>query len=366
MNIFQTGIDFFVFGGTIYNKQMRKPKVSIVEIAKKANVSISTVSRYFNAPEKVSPKAAARIKAAVEKYDYQPAVVRPGPKVANRVGIRTGAISFLALGNVSPEEMLRKPALPILIGSIQNALLERRLTMQLAHVTDGKRLPEVIDPRNSDGVILFGKPSSPEILKRLVDLRAKLPMIWCFREHEDDNRLFDHIFYDNMAVSTIAVDYLLSHGHKKAAVFTSDPEHEAFQERVARFVKYSQEAGLEPVVFSASAENKDAAVFRELAGAFRKNHRGITGAFFCADDIMLGVYNELRAAGYEIDKLDMIGCNNDEVLLRYLSPRPATIDIKIAQVGEMAVNQLLNRINGENSEYSTEIFIKPDLIEGNK
>ncbi len=340
--------------------------MSIVEIAKKANVSISTVSRYFNKPDKVSPKAAARIKAAVEKYDYQPSIVRPGPKVASRMGIRTGAISFLALGNISPEEMLRKPALPILIGSIQNALLDRHLTMQLAHVTDGKRLPEVIDPRNSDGVILFGKPSNPEILKRLIDLRSKLPMIWCFREHEDDNRLFDHIFYDNMAVSTIAVDYFLSRGHKKAAVFTSDPEHGAFQERVERFVKYSHEAGLKPIVFSASPGKKDVAAFQELAGAFMKDRQGISGAFFCADDIMLGVYNELRAAGYEIEKLDMIGCNNDEVLLRYISPRPATIDIKIAQVGEMAVSQLLNRINGENSEYSTEIFIKPDLIGGSK
>ncbi len=340
--------------------------MSIVEIAKKANVSISTVSRYFNKPEKVSPEAAARIKEATEKYNYQPSIVRPGPKVAERVGIRSGAVAFLSLGAFSPEEMLRKPALPILIGSIQSALLERQLTLQLAHIGNDSRLPEAIDPRNSDGAILFGKPAQMEVVSKLKKLHDKLPMVWCFREHDDEERMFDHIFYDNLAVGTIAADYLAARGHKNVAVFTSEPKHSAFAVRVERFVKHAAELGMKATVFISSDANKDIAAFRELADGFRKKRSSITGAFFCADDVMLGVYNELRANGYNVNNLDMVGCNNEEVLLRYISPRPATIDIKIAQVGEMAVDQLLRRINGESSEYSSEIFIKPELIKGER
>ena len=81
---------------------------------------------------------------------------------------------------------------------------------------------------------------------------------------------------------------------------------------------------------------------------------------------MLGVCNELRAFGMSFDKLDSIGCNADEVLLRYFSPRPATIDIKMAEVGEMAVLHLLRRINSGHSGYSSEIFIKPELVKGDR
>ncbi len=340
--------------------------MSIVEIAKKANVSISTVSRYFNKPEKVSPEAAARIKDVTEKYNYQPSIVRPGPKAAERVGIRTGALTFLSLGPFSPEEMLRKPALPILIGSIQQALLERQMTLQLTHIGDDTRLPEAIDPRNCDGVILFGKPARMEVVSKLKKLHSQLPMVWCFREHDDEERLFDHIFYDNLAVGTLAADYLASRGHKSVAVFNSESGHGAFAVRVERFARHAAELGMKVTPFASSEANKDIAAFRELAEALRKKRNGITGAFFCADDVMLGVYNELRAGGYHVDNLDMVGCNNEEVLLRYISPRPATIDIKIAQVGEMAVSQLLRRINGESSEYSSEIFIKPELIKGER
>ena len=81
---------------------------------------------------------------------------------------------------------------------------------------------------------------------------------------------------------------------------------------------------------------------------------------------MLGIHVELLAAGYPARALDMIGCNADEVALQYLSPRPATIDIKISQIGQMAVDQLLRRINGESCGAVNEIFVKPELIKGER
>ena len=133
-----------------------------------------------------------------------------------------------------------------------------------------------------------------------------------------------------------------------------------------RFRKRAEELGMEVREFVSSGRGGDIDRYRELADAFRQEGAGVTGAFFCADDIMLGVCNELRAGGTPVDELDSIGCNADEVLLRYLSPRPATIDIKMAQVGEVAVLHLLRRINSERNGYSSEIFIKPELVKGDR
>ncbi len=339
--------------------------MSIVEIAKAANVSISTVSRYLNRPEKVSPEAAGRIREIISRVNYQPSIRRPGPKTEGRAGIRTGVIVFLSVSDLSPEEMLRRPAFPILIGNLQRVLIEKQLTLQMAHLTPDQSIPACLDAKNCDGVIIFGHSESPEIFQLLQKQLANIPAVWCFREHNDPDHRFDHILYDNSAVGVIAAEYLSSHGHRKVAVFNSNLEHTGFCERIHRFTQRAAELGMQVTSFDSKREDESTVTFRKLAGEFQKNSDGITGAFFCADDIMLGVCNELRAAGYPTGRLDAIGCNAEEALLRYFSPRPASIDIKMGKVAELAVSHLLRRINAEGTPYSCEIFVKPELVVGN-
>ncbi|MBS1368487.1 MAG: LacI family DNA-binding transcriptional regulator [Lentisphaeria bacterium] len=338
--------------------------MSIVDIAKEAGVSVSTVSRYFNRPGKVSPEAARRIRAAADRSNYQPDVRRPGPKTAERVGIKTGTVAFLSLGEASPEEMLKRPAMPILIGSIQRSLIGRQLSMLLAHVGAEGEIPNCIETRSCDGVILFGAPADPETLTELKSRLRNIPAVWCFREHADPDHEYDHVFYDNRAVGPMAADYLAERGHRVVAVFNSQPAHTAFAMRVDCFCRRASELGLKVEVFAppAGIDGDPVRIYRKLAADFRHDRGAITGAFFCADDIMLGVHNELRALGVNTAKLDSIGCNAEEVLLRYLSPRPATIDIKMAQIGEMAVEHLMRRVNGERDSYRSEIFIRPELV----
>lgn len=340
--------------------------MSIVEIAKQAGVSISTVSRYFNQPDKVSHDAAGRIRAVTARLNYQPDIRRPGPKTSERVGIRTGTIAFLSLGDFSPEEMLKKPAFPVLLGSIQRTVIDRKLSLLLAHLEPSGAVPACIDPRFCDGVILFGRAARTGIKENLLKKLGNLPAVWCFREHSDEERRFDHILYDNRAVGMIAAEYLAGRGHKLVAVFNADSSHSAFAERVAVFRRRAGELGMTVREFVVSGAGAAIDQYRELAGMFLRGSEGVTGAFFCADDMMLGVSNELRASGIPVMKLDSVGCNADEVLLRYLSPRPATIDIKMAEVGEMAVLHLLRRINSERNGYCSEIFIKPELVEGDQ
>ena len=47
-------------------------KTTIKDLAHYANVSVMTVSRYFNTPEKVSVKTRRRIKKAIKEMDYHP------------------------------------------------------------------------------------------------------------------------------------------------------------------------------------------------------------------------------------------------------------------------------------------------------
>ena len=323
------------------------------------------MSRFFNKPESLSPQISAKIERVVAATNYRPRIVRPGPKAATRVGIRTGVIALVSLCDFSLEQLWRLPVLPMLIGSVQETLLRRQLSLFLGCLDGNGRLPECVSSRRCDGVIFFSKPVSPEAAEGFRRTLPDLPTVWCFREHVDEEHRFDHVFYDNSAVGVIAADYLASHGHRKVAMFNTDPAHTAFGAREQQFCERSRALGMEPVLFKAEEQSSvPGRNYRKLAAEFLRSSDGITGAFFCVDHDMLGIHVELLAAGYPARALDMIGCNADEVALQYISPRPATIDIKIAQIGQMVVDQLLRCINGESCGAANEIFIKPELIKG--
>ena len=149
--------------------------------------------------------------------------MRPGPKAASRVGIRTGVIAQVSLCDFSLEQLWRLPVLPILIGSVQSTLLRRQLSLFLGNLDKDGRLPECVSSRRCDGVIFFSKPPTTEAAAGFRKSLPDLPTVWCFRDHADEEHRFDHIFYDNSAVGPIAAEYLASHGHRKVAFFNTDP-----------------------------------------------------------------------------------------------------------------------------------------------
>lgn len=342
--------------------------MSIVKIAEAASVSVSTVSRYFNRPDSLSPQMVDKIRSAIEKVNYRPGIVRPGPKTENRVGIRNGAIAFLSLYDYPPEEMLRKPVMPLLIGSIQTELSNKQLSLFLGNVDKHGRLPDCISPKYCDGIIFFGRHSDSEIGAKLAKKLPDLPAVWCFREHIDADNHYDHVFYDNASVGPIAANYLAGRKHRQVAVFHTDLAHTAYRLRVETFMETAKRLGMKPTLFQAPAGKafNINECFRGLAADFLRGGAKETGAFFCVDQDMLGIYIELLAAGFDARKLDMIGCNADEISLQFIHPRPATIDIKVTQIGKMAVDQLLRRINGDNGSTASEIFIKPELVPGGR
>ena len=69
-------------------------QVSIKEVAKLAGVSIATVSRSINTPEKVTEKTRAKVESAIRKTGYSPnTIARDRARTCNaqRLGARGGA-----------------------------------------------------------------------------------------------------------------------------------------------------------------------------------------------------------------------------------------------------------------------------------
>jgi LacI family transcriptional regulator len=335
---------------------------SMREVAEKAGVSVPTVSRLLSGSGYVSEAAAAKIRASMKELGYMSRAVRPGPRPKHLRGIRTGNIALVSLDAVSPEEMLRMPAFPSLLGGIQRALAQRGLALVLAHVHGGD-VPNVLHRNRVDGVLVMGgvPPLSPA-LKRTLD---ELPTVWCFRRHADPRGEFDHVFYDNARVGDLAADYFLKRGRKRLAFLTPEASHTAYAQRRERFVPAVEAAGGSVAVYQtdASEARPDAVCVEMLVDAMLSHGPVPEGLFIPADHDLLTAYHALQSHGVKPQRdILLLGCNADPQFISRMQPRPATIDIQSETVGRRAVEQLLWRLANRETSGRLETFILPALV----
>ncbi|MBR0458971.1 MAG: LacI family DNA-binding transcriptional regulator [Victivallales bacterium] len=337
--------------------------MSILKIAKLSGVSVATVSRYFNTPDKVSAKTAKRIGEISEKLHYKPRVRRPGPKTVERIGIHSGLIIFLFLGKVRLDTVQVYPIMSSLLGSIQNELNRRHLSLIIEQIKENGDIPEIVDPRYCDGVILYGMPQTEKAHAELLKIFQTLPIIWTGMESDPTLPKIDEVLYDNDIIGTIAADYLFEKGHKNVALVSPVSTHPAFKGRAFHFLKQAQFRGMNCQLFETSSDDFPtyAAICKHLAKQIYAKKTSFTAIFFCADDAMLGVALEMRGLGCDISQYTFLGVNNERAYLRFFDPKPASIDYKPDYLGRLTVDQLLRRINGRLDEDPVTLKIHPEV-----
>ncbi|MEM1164712.1 MAG: substrate-binding domain-containing protein [Planctomycetota bacterium] len=169
----------------------------------------------------------------------------------------------------------------------------------------------------------------------------------------------DRVMPDNRAVGRLAAEYLLGRGHRSLAYLLLDPTHYGFEARRSAFVATAERSGAEVLVATDSEASRELQTDPSFAvesidralGQIRAAPQRPTGLFVPSDQLVALVYGRLRAAGLEPQRdIDIISCDN-EWTIDALYPKPATIDLRAELIGEVAVQQLLHRIEHPASEH---------------
>ena len=86
------------------------------------------------------------------------------------------------------------------------------------------------------------------------------------------------------------------------------------------------------------------------------------GIFVPTDQQCAVLCTVLRQRGIEpMRDVELISCNNDPQWLAAMHPRPATIDLRVAEQGRTAVRRLTERINNPSSDPAL-IMITPEVV----
>ena len=98
--------------------------MSVAIIARRAGVSIATVSRVLNNSPRVNPQTARLVREAAQQINYDPTKVRRGPRLGGRAASerKTLTLGVIAIGRRESENWLsRSPLYNAVITAITRA-----------------------------------------------------------------------------------------------------------------------------------------------------------------------------------------------------------------------------------------------------
>lgn len=304
--------------------------VSIKDIAKKAGVSISTVSYALNGSSKVTDETSSKILAIARELNYVPnAAARNLKKRETKI---IGAFLTDFKGEVYGE----------LLDGMKKVCNAQGYDLI---VCSGKQSHRMLPERMIDGAVILDQTFTSEELLMYADRNHKIVVM----DRELDHPNINQVLLDNKAGATLATEYLVEQGHQKIYV-VAGPLGSFDSEQRMKAVK----------LVSDRATNVE---WIEIVGDFNKSggekaaeqilqEYTRPAAVFCLNDEMaVGLYNRISDTDLRVGKhIHVIGFDNIE-LTRYMQPRLATIDYSKHKWGSLACEQLLKMIADEKVEH---------------
>jgi Transcriptional regulators len=341
--------------------------ITITDIAKACNVSVSTVSRVLNNSPSVAAKKRDAILAFIEEHNYHPSMA------ARSMVSKTSHL----IGVIVPD--ITNPYFSSLMEEIETIATNQHFTVIFSNMMTAKSAvgsaSEQIErqtfnmllERRVDGIIVLGgeidkEAISEQHIKFLNTINKRTPIIMVAQKHPHCTCTF---IERNLALGvTLLTNHLLALNKKNIAFFGGEQFVTVTSERVQTFKKqmllYTNNA--EPLIVLSDYYASDG---YESMQTFLKEHKNTLPEAIIAinDSVALGIIRALNDAGVRVpDDIAVASCDAFPQS-EYYTPRLTTVDQKNTTLGDIAIRSLLKSI--EHEEYTAEIDAFqhiPDLL----
>jgi DNA-binding LacI/PurR family transcriptional regulator len=311
---------------------------TIKDVARAAGVAPSTVSRVLAGSSRISPETHEKVRAAMKELKYHPnAIAR---------SLLARATQTIGLIIARPaEQAFTNPFFPELMRGIAAVLHQQgynlMLTMADSPQEERSACLKLLRQRRVDGVVL----TSGRIKDRLIDDLLAEEHSFVLVGRVPDERPVSWVNNDNVGVGAMAVEHLVSRGHRRIGLINGPADMMVAVDRRQGYQEALKRAGL-PVV---AAYEADGAFTREGGYAAMVRLLGLPEpptAVFCTDDSMaVGALTALRERGLD-GAVALVGVNDDP-LTALLDPPLSTIRVPVFDLGATAARMLVEILQGK-------------------
>lgn len=339
---------------------MADTKVTIYDIASRANVSVSTVSRVLNGTAAVAENKRERVLRTIREMDYQPNALARGltSRKTKTIGLMIPDIMnpYYASFVFETERAAMMMGYSVLLGNTMDTYLPGSHELEFLYM-------RTLADRRVDGVIYLGgglDSSHPgEAFDRALQrLNERMPLVLVGSNYR---KLDAPVIYCDKAQGIRSmVRHLYSIGHRSMGFIAGRTDIEQSTECANAMYETTRELGVRtrPEWFGGSNYTMEAGMIAArsiLAMADRPS------ALIAINDMVaIGCLYACREAGLDIPgDISVTGCDNIEQSL-FTYPRLTTVNLHIPQMARDAVASLIQLLEGKRPDGVT--CVRPDLV----
>lgn len=325
--------------------------MNIKSVAKKAGVSVATVSRVLNHPDAVAPDTKEHILSVMESLDYKPNWMARGLKLN-----RTGAIALLI------PEITDLGYMEIAKG-VEDVAHQKNYNIMLCATEDDrnkeKGYVENFISRKIDGVILVSTYLKKSDLAQMKKQDISVVLIGKNDELTGENL----VYTDFKAAAAEATRHMLEIGYRKIGVICGSRPKIENLDKLEGFRKTMEEEGL-TCQEAHILEEENSIEGGYLAASKLLNLKDRPEAIFVTSDIMaIGAMEKIKQSGLSIPHdIAVVGFDNLKIS-GYLEPKLTTVTKPMYRMGLVAARLLFDIMEDENQEDNEpqEILIQSKL-----
>lgn len=208
-------------------------KVTIREVAKRAKVSVATVSHVLNGTRRVAPETAARVRRAVEELGYQP----------NGIAQSLRKRATYAIGVLVSD--ITNPFFATLVRGVEDAASTAGYSVIVCNSDEDPQKEDaylrVLWRRRIDGMLIA--PTRDGTSPALREL-AKLRVPFVFVDRKAKGIEAPAVLSDNVGGAYFATRHLIERGHRHIGIVLGIPGATTTEERFAGYLQALKEAGI--------------------------------------------------------------------------------------------------------------------------
>jgi LacI family transcriptional regulator len=314
----------------------RREQRTIHDVARRAKVSIGTVSKALNNKGRLRQETRERIIAAAQDLGFRPNDLAQSLHRARSMTV--GILSNDSFGRFT---------FPI-VEALERRLADQGIAIFMCNATDDpsreRRHIDQLLGKRVDGLVVTARRADR---REPIEPAARgLPVVYVFSRVEDADALC--LLPDDEGGAALAVRHLAALGRRRIAHITGPERFEAVRLRAAGYRAALAEAGLEARRGDYRPGNWSEAWGREAVQDMFSNSRAGPDALFCGNDqIARGAIDALRDMGRSIPAdVAVVGFDNWEVMTKAARPPLTSVDMNLDALGREAGACLLDMMAG--------------------